>query len=195
MPASAVSVNFSSSEIECAAGGRLDDNVRSRLLISVGGKNEVKELSSTVAGGFVNAFRDFTARVHGLSENLSEEQFWAKPYPYGNSFGHLTLHLIGNLNYFIGAQIAGTGYVRDREREFTEGAPPPKGEVLRRLDEAVATVSAALEAQAADDWSKEYGATAAPDFIEDRFSIFLRCATHFHHHVGQMVYLEKEFSK
>ena len=155
----------------------------------------MNKLSSTIAGGFINSYRDFAARVHELSENLSEEQFWTKPYPYGNSFGHLTLHIIGNLNYFIGARIAGTGYVRDREREFTEGAPPPKEEVLRRLDEAVTMVSATLEAQADDDWSKEYEATAAADFIEDRFGIFLRCATHFHHHVGQMVYLQKEFSK
>jgi hypothetical protein len=36
------------------------------------------------------------------------------------SAGHLPLHLTGNLNYYIGAQIAATGYVRDRDREFTE---------------------------------------------------------------------------
>ena len=153
------------------------------------------KLSNTVADGFINCYRDFAARVNELSENLSEEQFWTKPYPYGNSFGHLALHIIGNLNYFIGAQIAGTGYVRDREREFTEGAPPPKEEVLRRLDEAVNLVVATLERQTDDDWPREYEATAAADFVRDRYSIFLRCATHFHHHVGQMVYLEKEFSK
>jgi len=38
---------------------------------------------------------------------LSNEQFWPKPYPYGNSIGHLVLHLTGNLNYYIGARVGG----------------------------------------------------------------------------------------
>ena len=153
------------------------------------------KLSNTVASGFIHAYRDFARRVHALSEKLSEEQFWTKPYPYGNSFGHLTLHVIGNLNYYIGTKIADTGYVRDREREFTEAAPPSKEEVLRRLDEALDLVAATLETQTAETWSKEYEAEGAADVVKDRFGIFLRCATHFHHHVGQMIYLEKEFSK
>src|SRR5499426_3910807 len=159
-------------------------------------RNErMSELSGIITNDFIHTYRDFGKRVRTLSEKLSEQEFWTKPYPYGNSFGHLTLHIIGNLNYYIGAQIAGTGYVRDREREFTESAPPSKAEVLRRLDEAVDMVIATLEAQSAESWAKAYEAENLSDFIKDRFSIFLRCATHFHHHVGQMIYLEKEFSK
>src|SRR5262244_2978998 len=110
----------------------------------------MNELSNAVANGFIHAYRDYVHRAHALSEKLSEEQFWIKPYPYGNSFGHLTLHIIGNLNYYIGTEIANTGYVRDREREFTEKAPPSKEEVLRRLDEAVDLVVATLETQTAE---------------------------------------------
>jgi hypothetical protein len=155
----------------------------------------MNKLSDTVSNGFIYSFRDFVQRVHALSEKLSEEQFWTRPYPYGNSFGHLTLHIIGNLNYYIGTQIANTGYVRDREREFTEKAPPSKEEVLRRLDESVNLVIATLETQTAETWSNEYEALNVLDFVKDRFSIFLRCATHFHHHIGQMIYLEKELLK
>ena len=155
----------------------------------------MNELSNSVANGFINAYRDFDRRVHALAEGISEEQFWAKPYPYGNSFGHLALHLIGNLNYYVGAQIANSGYVRDREREFTENEPLSKAEVLRRLDETVHMVIATLEAQSAESWSKGYEASNLAHFIQDRFSVFLRCATHFHHHIGQMIYLEKELSK
>jgi DinB superfamily len=153
------------------------------------------KLSDTIASALIHAYRDFARRVRALSENLSEEQFWTKPYPYGNSFGHLTLHLTGNLNYYIGAQIAGTGYVRDREREFTEKATPAKEEALRRFDEAVEMVSATLERQTAESWSQQYAAAGAGDAIKDRFSIFLSCAAHLHHHVGQMIYLSKEFSR
>jgi hypothetical protein len=152
-------------------------------------------LSKTVCDGLVQSYRDFARRVHQLSEHLSEEQFWRKPYPYGNSFGHLTLHLTGNLNYYIGAQLARTGYMRDREREFKEEAPPSKAEALRRLDEAVEMVVATLKNQSAEDWSSAYEAVGASDNVKDRFSMLLRCAAHFHHHVGQMIYLENELSR
>jgi len=152
------------------------------------------DLSNTIANGLSYAYQDYARRVHMLAEQLSEEQFWRKPYSYGNSFGHLALHLIGNLNYYIGTQIAKTGYVREREREFTERNPPPKQEVLRQLDKAVELVVKTLAAQTAETWSQEYEAVGA-ETSKDRFSIFLRCASHFNHHLGQMIYLAKEFSK
>ena len=66
------------------------------------------------------------AELHKWVDPLSNEQFWRKPYPYGNSIGHLVLHMTGNLNYYIGARVAETGYVRDRDREFTDKQPPAK---------------------------------------------------------------------
>ena len=139
----------------------------------------MNELSNTVAHGFICSYRDFARRVHALSEKLSEEQFWTKPYPYGNSFGHLTLHIIGNLNYYIGAEIVNTGYVRDREREFSEDSPPSKEEVLRRLAEVVDLVEATLETQTAETWSNAYSAAGAADFVKDRFSIFSQLCRSF----------------
>ena len=151
-------------------------------------------LARAIANGLICSCRDGARKARELSAELTDEQFWTKPYGYGNSFGHLTLHLIGNLNYYIGTQIADTGYQRDREREFTEDSPPSKDEALRQLDEAVDLLAAAIEAQTAETWTAAYQAVGIMDFIKDRFGIFLRCTTHFHHHVGQMIYLEKELS-
>ncbi|HEV2666129.1 MAG TPA: DinB family protein [Blastocatellia bacterium] len=158
-------------------------------------RNEgMSELSSIITNGFIPTYRDFGKRVRTLSEKLSEQEFWTKPYPYGNSFGHLTLHIIGNLNYYIGAQIARNGYVRDRDREFTEDDPPPKEEVLRRLDEVVELVVKTLEAQTTDSWGADYSAIGMEP-AGDRFRAFLQCAAHFHHHIGQMIYLTNEHTK
>ena len=44
----------------------------------------------------------------------------------GNSIGHLILHLTGNLNHYIGSLVAGTGYERRREQEFTDPARIPR---------------------------------------------------------------------
>ena len=150
-------------------------------------------MHETVAAEFTKYFEQFAARARTLVEPLSDEQFWTRPYPYGNSAGHLLLHITGNLNYYIGAQIAGTGYVRDREREFTDPSRAPKEDVLRSLDEAVAMVIATLRAQTAGDWPSEYAAVGVPD--RTRFGIVLRCAQHFHHHLGQIIYLVKEHTR
>ena len=146
-------------------------------------------LNDAIGAGFAKRYEELGARVRELAEPLSDEQFWRKPFAFGNSFGHLVLHLTGNLNYYIGAEIAGTGYVRDRDREFSEAARPRKDEVLRRFADAVTMVARTARSQSENDWSLSYTAMREED-AANRFNIFLRCATHLHLHVGQMIYLQ-----
>jgi hypothetical protein len=151
----------------------------------------MSDISTTISNGFGYYFQDFLDRVQVLAGDLSEQEFWTNPYPYGNSIGHLVLHITGNLNYYIGTQLAATGYVRDRAREFTENTLPPKAEVIQALTIAIETVIAVLEKQVDIDWMTPYQADGVDD-VHDRFSIFLRCAVHFHHHIGHMSYVRDE---
>jgi|SRR5215475_1608388 len=146
-------------------------------------------LNDTVILGFGERYEMLASLVRELAAPLSDEQFWQKPFSFGNSFGHLVLHLTGNLKYYIGAEIAGTGYVRDRDREFTERDRPSKAEVMKSFDEAVANVSRTIRQQSEKDWPRPYTALREDD-AGNRFNIFLRCATHLHHHIGQMTYLQ-----
>lgn len=148
-------------------------------------------LSSLVCRSLSAHCKRVSARVHTLVEPLSTEQLWLRPFPYGNSIGHLLLHLTGNLSYYIGAQIAGTGYVRDRPREFADTSRRPKDGVLQDFDRAVEMVLATLAAQHEADWCAPYGGIGAED-ITDRLGMFLRCAAHLDHHMGQMIYLCKQ---
>jgi hypothetical protein len=124
---------------------------------------------------------------------VSTDQLWERPYPYGNSIGNLVLHLTGNLNYYIGAQIAGTDYVRHRDQEFSESGKP-KDALLRDVDKAIEIVLATIASQSAEDWAAAYVAEREPE-AKDRFTLFLRCAGHAYHHVGQIVYLQRELLK
>lgn len=151
------------------------------------------QLSPTLASGFSRYFEAFAERTRVLVDPLSDDEFWTKPYPYGNSVGHLLLHITGNLNTFIGAHIAGTGYVRDREREFTDTSRRSKAEVLADLEKAVAVVVRTIKSQRDDDWARAYAAPGVDDTT--RFSIVLRCAQHFHHHLGQIIYLVNEHAR
>jgi hypothetical protein len=103
------------------------------------------------------------------------------------------LHITGNLNYYVGAQIAQTGYVRQRDLEFTQIHAGQKQEVLSKLDETINMVVASLKNQTDGDWEQTFNAVGADD-VSDRFGIYLRCAAHFHHHIGQMIYLVKELT-
>jgi len=128
-------------------------------------------------------------RVHQLLDPLSNEQIWHRPFPYGNSIGNLILHLTGNLNYYIGAQMAGSGYVRHRDLEFTDHGKP-KDELLRDFDEAIATAVSTISTQSDADWSTPYDAERRDG--STRFAQVLACAGHAYHHVGQIIYLQQE---
>ena len=151
------------------------------------------KLSALVSAGLAQHFERVRQKIHALVEPLSQEQLWHRPYGYGNSAGHLLLHLTGNLSYYIGGRIAGTGYVRDRPREFADAAKRPKDEVLRALDAAVDMVLETLAAQGDSDWHAPIEAVGAED-VKDRLSMFVRCAAHFDHHTGQMIYICKELT-
>lgn len=95
------------------------------------------ELVQATKVALVGQLEELRDALSALAEPLTEEQFWKKPVEPGNSFGHLVLHLTGNLKHFAGARLGNTGYQRDREREFSEVQVPSKQEALAKLDEAV----------------------------------------------------------
>lgn len=148
---------------------------------------DITTLAKTALIEILEKMRD---EVRSLSEPLSEADFWKKPLDPGNSVGHLVLHLTGNLNHFVGAQLGGSGYVREREREFTETQPPSKKDTLGKLDEAVATFRRVVEGLSAEQ-------LAAPH-PETRFGVVLKALTylltHFALHRGQMSYIVRLLS-
>src|ERR1700674_5086130 len=103
------------------------------------------DLVATVRAALIGALEGQRDGVKAAAEPLDEAQFWRKPVEPGNSVGHLVLHLTGNLNHFVGACLADTGYVRDREREFTESSPPAKAEALAGLAVAAALFRRVVE--------------------------------------------------
>ena len=152
------------------------------------------ELSEVIARDLSAYYEMVREQTHLWVEPLSDGQLWERPFEHGNSVGHLLLHVTGNLNYYIGAQIAGTGYVRDRDREFSEPERKPKAQVMAAFDRAITMVIETIEKQSADDWQKPYSAVREGE-SKERFAIFLRCAGHAYHHVGQLIYLSRELRK
>ncbi len=151
-------------------------------------------LTQAISAAFASEYRMRAVELHKWVDPLSEDQFWRNPFSYGNSVGHLVLHITGNLNYYIGARIAETGYIRNRDLEFTETQRPAKAEVLRRFDDTIAMVIATIERQTEPHWTLPYSAEREPE-AKNRVTAVLRCAVHLYHHVGQINYLCRELAK
>jgi uncharacterized damage-inducible protein DinB len=149
---------------------------------------DVAELAkNALIGGLVN-LRD---EVRQVAEPLTDAELWRKPLEPGNSVGHLILHLTGNLNHFVGARLGNTGYLREREREFTEANVPSKTALLAGLDAAVATFRRVVSGLTADQ-------LAAPH-PDAHFGLVLNALTrllaHFALHRGQMSYIVRLVKK
>jgi hypothetical protein len=152
------------------------------------------DLPSTISSDFAGYYQYVAEHVHKWVDPLTQEQFWHNPFGYGNSTAHLILHLAGNLNYYIGARVAETGYIRNRGREFTETEKLDKAKVMLAFDQTIAMVVETIQKQKPEDWTAAYSAEREPEAAE-RFMIFLRCAGHAYHHAGQIIFLSKELTK
>jgi uncharacterized damage-inducible protein DinB len=150
------------------------------------GTQSASELARTTSDEFARYFRHLAERVEKAARSVPEEQLWIKPFPFGNSIGHLVLHLTGNLNHYIGALIAGTGYTRDREHEFTDPARHSREEVLAGFHQAIKLVEQTLSSQ---DEPGFLTPVQNQSPIQTRLGLFLVCAAHLNNHVGQMSYL------
>jgi hypothetical protein len=147
---------------------------------------DTSELARIVAADFSAYFRHLATRVERAARSVTEDRLWAKPFPYGNSIGHLVLHLTGNLNHYIGALVAGTGYVRDRPHEFRDDARYPIDELLTQFHQSVDMVVSTLEAH--DERGFCIPVSDQPP-VRWRLGLFLVCAAHMNNHIGQMSYL------
>ncbi len=145
------------------------------------------DMTALAKAALIGELESLQKDVRQLVEPLTQEQFWTKPIEPGNSAGHLVLHLTGNLNHFVGAQLGKTGYVRDREREFNETNFPPKEETLIHLDYAVATFRRIVEGltpeQLADAHPTERLGFVLPGL--------LHLVAHFALHRGQISYIAR----
>ena len=129
----------------------------------------------------------FRRDLHALRNEIlasPKERLFTVPAGVPNSIGTVALHLAGNLQHFVGAVLGETGYVRDREREFSHRCDVR--EILAELDSALADVEAVLPRLSPDQLSSPFPVDIDGRSIATRIFLW-RLAVHLAYHLGQTV--------
>jgi len=116
----------------------------------------------------------------------SEENIWRVDKNILNSAGNLCLHLIGNLNTYIGAELGGTSYVRNRPEEFSL-KNIPRHELISKIEQTIEALNAALGSLTEDQLKGEYPQVVFDSKISTEYFL-LHLAMHLSYHLGQVNY-------
>ena len=118
-----------------------------------------------------------------------EKNLWITQNQVSNTAGNLFLHLTGNVNHFIGAQLGNTGYVREREKEFSE-KNVAREEMIGQLDETIEMAKKVFGQLSDADLSKQFPLNT---FGENRtvHFVLIQLTAHLEYHLGQINYLRR----
>ncbi|HET9725771.1 MAG TPA: DUF1572 family protein [Gemmatimonadales bacterium] len=140
--------------------------------------------TSLAAGVAAILDRDLHTLRRELEAYPEERQIWQEVPGLPNSAGTLALHLAGNLQHYIGARWGDTGYVRNRDAEFSRRGVP-RGELLAEIERARQALAAALPRVPAEALERDFPELIADAHIRtDEYLVHL-CA-HFAYHLGQL---------
>ena len=130
--------------------------------------------------------RDLNKLKTEIESYQNESQIWQIDKNISNSAGNLCLHLIGNINTYIGAELGKTGYIRDRPLEFSL-KDIPKSELIDKIENTIIVVNDVLDILTEEDLSKIYPEIVFEKEMTTGFFL-VHLSTHLAYHVGQINY-------
>ncbi|UCF18957.1 MAG: DinB family protein [Gemmatimonadota bacterium] len=130
--------------------------------------------------------RDMASLGAQIEAYPDDDAVWKLAPGIANSAGTLALHLAGNIEAYVGAGLGGSGYVRDREAEFST-RDLSRADILSRVESARAALDAALAKLGDVDLKAEYPLEVAGVRLSTgQFLVHL--AGHLAYHLGQVDY-------
>lgn len=130
--------------------------------------------------------RDLNKLKAEIEAYQKEENLWIIDKNISNSAGNLCLHLVGNLNHFIGEQLGNTGYVRERDLEFSL-KNVPRTELIEKVEATEIMVSTVLSQLSEEDLKKEYSRIPSEDKMSTTHFL-IHLIAHLDYHLGQINY-------
>lgn len=140
-------------------------------------------LQQYLAGQFEGALIQLKNEINNYTH---KENIWQLKGEIKNSGGTLALHLIGNLRHFIGATLGNTGYVRNRDAEFSD-RNIPSSEIMKNIDETAYSIKTIIS-NLTDE--QLYGPYPIKDknIADTTLTRLVHLYGHLQYHVGQVNY-------
>ena len=130
--------------------------------------------------------RDLVKLKQELESYHKEDNIWRIDRNILNSAGNLCLHLIGNLNTYIGAELGNTGYIRNRPEEFSL-KNIPRQELISKIEHTIEMLNTTLDSLTEDQLNSEYPQVVADNKVSTEYFL-VHLATHLGYHLGQVNY-------
>lgn len=137
--------------------------------------------------------RDLTKLRSEIAAYKHESNLWKVEKDIANSAGNLCLHLVGNLNTFVGAILGNSGYIRNRDLEFSL-RDIPKEELISKIDETIKVVDRVLDTLTPEQLQQEYPKLVLEEKTSTEFFL-VHLATHLTYHLGQVNYHRRLLDK
>ena len=147
-------------------------------------------LTETLIKLFIRDLKALKSEVNAYS---NEENLWLLDAAIKNSAGNLCLHLVGNLNHFIGHDIGNTDYIRQRDLEFSL-KDVPRIELIKQVDETMLVVEETLKSLTASDLQQEFKRRVFEDTMTTEYFL-VHLNTHLAYHLGQINYHRRLLDK
>ncbi len=132
----------------------------------------------------------FERDLHKLATEISlysnEQNLWIIKPDISNSAGNLCLHLLGNLNHFVGAVLGQNGYVRKRDEEFAL-KDVPRSQLIAHIETTTKVVLGTIAKLLDEDFNRNFPVEKHGSIVKTDFML-LHLLTHFNYHLGQINY-------
>lgn len=130
--------------------------------------------------------RDLLKLKQEIERYQHEPAIWKTEKNIANSAGNLCLHLVGNLNTYIGATLGKSGYVRNRDLEFSL-KNIPQTELITKIEHTIIVVEKTLSTLTDQQLTEEYPTLVFAEKTSTEFFL-VHLATHLTYHLGQINY-------
>jgi hypothetical protein len=130
--------------------------------------------------------RDLAKLKQEITLYSSEENIWRIDQHILNSAGNLCLHLVGNLNTYIGAELRNTDYIRNRPEEFSL-KNVPRQELINKIDRTIEMLEIVVGSLTEDQLKSEFPRAVSDNMVSTEYFL-IHLAMHLSYHLGQVNY-------
>jgi len=130
--------------------------------------------------------RDLLKLKKELELYKNEANIWKVDKDIINPAGNLCLHLVGNLNTYLGATLGNTGYIRNRDLEFSQKGVS-RAELIQKTEATIQVVDRVLANMTEDQLKQEYPMVVLEEKSTTEYFL-IHLATHLSYHLGQVNY-------